>query len=414
MKQRTISYYFFIREKKLNQKGLATIYVRISDGGKPTEISLGRRIPPEQWNSKKQCVKGKNEDSRSINSYLQVVKRKLQDAEKELLEEGRIRTSLAIKHRYLGEDEKYQTLLAIAEYHNDQMEGSLGTDYRPGTYKNYKTTLKYLKEFIPYQYRTDDIFLKQLNHKFIADYDYWLKTEKPCTNNGAVKHLQRLKKIVNMAIRNEWLNFDPFAKHTMTIKKVDPRYLTEDELELIETADLDLKQHRLVRDVFIFACYTGFSYSDVAKFTPEDIRIGIDREKWLFTYRSKTDIKANVPLLPKALEIIERYKEHKLCVSNEKLLPVFSNQKINSYLKDIAVKLKIKKKLTFHVARHTFATTVLLMNDVPIESVSDMLGHATIKQTQVYAKVLQKKVSSDMKTLKAKLDSKKQSNTVAK
>lgn len=183
--------------------------------------------------------------------------------------------------------------------------------------------------------------------------------------------------------------------------------MSAEELEAIENKEFKIARLAEIRDIFVFSCYTGLAYADVWKLTPEQITIGIDGEKWIHTYRTKTKVRSNVPLLPNAIEILEKYKKHPECVYSGRLLPVRSNQKMNAYLKEVADLCGINKELTFHIARHTFATTVTLTNNVPIESVSSMLGHKSIKTTQIYAKVVEKKVGADMQTLKAKMAAQK-------
>ncbi len=208
---------------------------------------------------------------------------------------------------------------------------------------------------------------------------------------------------MKIAVKNEWLEKDPFENFKVTLKQVDREFLTEDELLKIESKEFYLPRLAQVRDIFVFSCYTGLAYIDVAKLTSDNIRKGIDGELWINIHRHKTDTPSNIPLLPKAVEIIEKYKDNAAVVNKAGILPMLSNQKLNSYLKEIDDLCGIQKNLTFHLARHTFATTVTLTNGVPIESVSSMLGHTSIKTTQIYAKVVQKKVSEDMKALKLKL-----------
>lgn len=209
--------------------------------------------------------------------------------------------------------------------------------------------------------------------------------------------------MVNLALKNEWLERDPFAKFKKTFTKTNRECLTEMELKTVELKEFKIERLSFVKDLFVFSCYTGLAYIDVMQLTPGSITFGIDGDMWLFTNRQKTDTNVKIPLLPKALEIIEKYKEHPKAQADETLFPIISNQKLNSYLKEIADLCGITKNLTFHLARHTFATTVTLTNGVPIETVSKLLGHSSIRTTQIYAKVVERKVSEDMKLLKEKM-----------
>jgi site-specific recombinase XerD len=219
--------------------------------------------------------------------------------------------------------------------------------------------------------------------------------------------------VVNIALANDWLMKDPFLKFKGSIKEVERDFLSTEELQSIEDKKFTISRLDEVRDMFVFSCYTGLAYADIAKLSLNEIEIGIDKQKWIYTHREKTETKSNIPLLPKALEIIEKYKNHPECVISGKLLPLRSNQKMNAYLKEIAILCEITKNLTFHSARHTFATTVTLTNGVPIESVSSMLGHKNIRTTQIYAKVVEKKVSEDMKKLKSRLNKNSKMKAVA-
>ena len=229
-------------------------------------------------------------------------------------------------------------------------------------------------------------------------------------HNTTIKYLRNFKKIIHLAVANDWLYKYPFQAHKAKIKEVKRDFLTQEELERVNEKEFSTARLNVVKDVFVFCCYTGLSYVDVAKLTPNNLTKGLDNETWLFVDRTKTGSSSHVPLLPPALEIIQKYKDHPESGNKGLLLPVISNQKLNAYLKEIADICGINKHLTFHIARHTFATTVTLTNGVPIESVSSMLGHKNLKTTQIYAKVVKKKISEDMKKLKEKLGSNLEEN----
>ena len=280
---------------------------------------------------------------------------------------------------------------------------------KPGTLKNYFTTERYIKRYLKHKLKTNDVFLKQLSYKFIIDFEQFLRNGKsinrsqPLKNNGVMKHLERLKKMMNLALRLEWIEKDPFVRFSLKFTKHQRAFLSQSELEVLESGQLSKGMHQKTRDVFVFACYTGLSYIDVKLLSDYHIVRGIDGDYWIFTKREKNDEAVKIPLLDKALDILKKYDQGTENKS-EKLLPVFSNQKINKYLKEVAAILKINKKLTFHAARHTFATTVTLSNGVPIETVSKLLGHTKLSTTQIYAKVIEQKVSSDMRSLRSKLN----------
>ena len=223
-------------------------------------------------------------------------------------------------------------------------------------------------------------------------------------NNGVMKHLERFRKIIRLAVKLGWIEKNPFELFKLKMQKVERGYLTNEELISIEEKSFSLQRIQYAKDLFVFSCYTGIANIDVMQLTPDNIILGIDGNYWIKTIREKTDTSVNVPILPKAAYIIEKYKDNPRSIAKGSLFPMISNQKLNSYLKEVADLCGIKKNLTFHLARHTFATSVTLSNGVPIETVSKMLGHTTIRTTQIYAKVVEQKVSQDMSALREKLE----------
>jgi site-specific recombinase XerD len=257
-----------------------------------------------------------------------------------------------------------------------------------------------------------DIGLKEINFKFVTGFEYYLKSfkpldhQKPLGNNGVMKHMERFRKMINVALKNEWMEKDPFKAYKPKFTKYERGFLTEEELQTIEQKEFNIERLQFVKDLFIFSCYTGLTYTDTINLTPANLIRGIDGDYWLITSRQKTGTSVKIPLLPKALKIIDNYRSNPKSIADGSLFPKISNQRLNGYLKEMADLCSINKNLTFHLARHTFATTVTLSNGVPIESVSKMLGHTKITTTQVYAKVIERKLSDDMKSLKLKLSNK--------
>lgn len=290
----------------------------------------------------------------------------------------------------------------IFKQHNEQMKALVNKEFSPLTLERYETSFRHTQEFMKWKYKIHDIDIKQLKYEFITDYEFWLKSERNCDHNTSIKYLSNFKKIVHICIKNGWLDRDPFVGFKMAKREVERPFLVQEELDKIINKKFLMPRLSQVRDIFIFCCYTGLAYADVEKLTREEITTGIDGEKWIWTSRQKTDSTTRIPLLPPALEILDRYEDDPQCVNKRRLLPVLSNQKMNNYLKEIADACDITKKMTFHTARHTFATTVTLTNGVPIETVSKMLGHRNLKTTQHYAKILDLKVSEDMKALRSK------------
>jgi len=366
-------------------------------------LALHRYIDPKKWNCSGGLAKGTKEAKRDLNEFLDLQRSKVYRAQRDLLEDGKQVTALALRNRVQGNTEEQKTLVEAFEYHNRLMKEKVPAEYSPTTMKRFDTTLDHVKAYIRYKYRTDDLLLTQLNHKFITEFEHYFRTVRKCNHNTTIKYLKNVKKVVYLAVKNDWLRKDPFDKFSVKIKPVKRDFLSEEELKGLEDLNLDVPRLDQVRDIFIFSCYTGYAYVDVAKLTKENIVRGIDGENWIYSDREKTSTKSNVPLLPKAQEIIEKYKDHPECLERNTILPVISNQKTNAFLKEIALLAGIRKNLTFHLARHTFATTVTLTQGVPIETVAEMLGHKDIRTTQIYAKVVEKKVSGDMQKLRSKM-----------
>lgn len=396
----TFNVHFYILQNKSNKRGEAPIYARITVNGKRSLISIGRSIDPDKWDVKSGRSKGKKEADKELNSTIDSVLIKIHRCKQTLLDKDKEITAQTIKDEYQGLNEKHHSLKEVFEYHNNQMKGLIGKDFASATYKRFETTLMHIEEFLYFQYKKKDIRIKDLEYRFITELEHYFKTVRKCNHNTTIKYIRNLRKIINLAINLGWLEKDPFRKFKATIQEVKRDILNKEELQKIETHNFENERLEIVRDIFVFSCYTGLAYVDVSKLTPANITIGIDKGKWIVTSRTKTDVDVKIPILPKAMEVIEKYKTHPEVISKGTLLPIKSNQKLNAYLKEIAAICGINKNLTFHLARHTFATTVTLSNNVPIESVSKLLGHKNIKTTQIYAKVVDEKLGRDMDNLK--------------
>jgi len=401
----TFGIQFVIRLSKQQKNDPATVFARISVNGRRCEISLKKKVNPQNWDEVKGKARGTKEEIRKLNEHIERVRTLIADGYHELIQQKKVVTVDSVKSLFLGNDENEMTLIRLGEYHNTEMNDKLAD----GTMKNYYTTQKYIVKFLKEKYHRSDITLAELNYKFILDFETYLSKhqpkdhQKPLHNNGIMKHIERLCKMVNMAITMDWLAKDPFAKYKQHFDKVERFYLTKDELLAIEKKKFTIERLQVVKDLFLFSCYTGLAYIDTMNLTAGNIVKGIDGNDWLITSRQKTDTDVRIPLLPQAEELIKKYQDHPKAINYGTLFPVISNQKMNAYLKEIADLCNINKAITFHIARHTFATTVTLSNGVPIESVSKMLGHTTIRSTQVYAKVVEQKLSEDMQNLKKRM-----------
>jgi site-specific recombinase XerD len=383
--------------------GTAPIYVRITVADKRIEIASKRNIDPEKWNTDAQKADGNSEDARTINSYLKLLEQNIYNAHQQLIQEGKTISVETLKNKLTGKKETFRSLVAIFTDHNNRVKALVNLEYAPGTLQRYQTTLKHTIDFLEWKYQISDIDIKSIGHEFITSFEFYLRSIRKCNNNSAVKYIKNFKKIIRICIASGWLTKDPFVNYKSRVKEVKRDFLTEEELKRLADKQFSFERLNQVKDIFMFSCFTGLAYADTKKLRRSEIIIGIDGEKWVFTSRQKTDTESRIPLLPQALQIIERYKDHPQCNNTGRLLPVLSNQKMNSYLKEIGDQCGIRKQFTYHTARHTFATTVTLSNGVPIETVSKMLGHKNLRTTQHYAKILDRKVSQDMQLLKQKL-----------
>ncbi|HUH51350.1 MAG TPA: site-specific integrase [Flavobacterium sp.] len=398
---KTFNLLFYVKKSKIRANGTAPIYLRITIDGKVKEIASKRYIEPDKWNSKMQKAVGTSEEIRSLNSYLKTLEQQVYDAHHILLKDHTTTTSASLKSKLVGSDKRQRMLIPIFQDHNKKIEELLGKEYAPGTLERYRTSLKHTMDFMKTKYSIADIDIKEVNHAFIMDYEFYLRSVRKCSNNTAVKYIKNFKKIIKLCIDNGWLDKDPFVNYKPKVREVEREYLSQEEVLNIYSKEFKTERLNLVKDIFVFSCFTGLAYIDVKNLTESSINIGIDGEKWIFTHRQKTETASRIPLLPISQEIIQKYKNHPQCINEQRLLPVLSNQKMNAYLKEIADVCGINKNLTFHLARHTFATSITLSNGVPIESVSKMLGHKNIKTTQHYAKILDSKVSNDMEVLRS-------------
>jgi site-specific recombinase XerD len=389
------------------QKGNHAIYIRIVVNRTRCELALKQTLDKKDWNTDKGAARPKTPALKQLNTYLEEVRAKLVSHYQQLNLSGDYLTAEMLKNSYLGKTaagEEKMTLNRLVALHNEMM----GKTLEPGTMKNYKSTAIYLRNYMNLKYDAGDIYLKDLTYQFITGFEWYirnnpLKEGDPCTNNGTMKHLERLKKMVTWAYTNEWIDKDPFIAYNLRFKRHEMEFLDKDELAQIEGRALENPMLRRVRDLFIFSCYTGLAYIDLVMLRPANIIAGADGMKWIRTSRKKTEIPVNVPLLRPAVAILEKFRAAEDAGKWVTLFPMVSNQEMNRSLKVIGEICEIKKRLTFHLARHTFATTVTLLNGVPIETISKLLGHTKLATTMIYAHVVQSKIGMDMLLLENKL-----------
>lgn len=392
---------FWIQPSKCNKKGEAPIYLRFTYGGERRNISTGFSIVPERWDVSKGKVKGAKDDASGINAYISQTRGRVMEFFNSMVKDGDVSLDL-LADRLLGGETVSRTLLELVQFHNQDFETRIGVDYTFSTFEKYDILRKKLVEFIPLKYSRKDIRLKDLTAQFMADFDFHLKTVDKNEHNTATKYLKNLKKVLNVAVAHGWIESNPFRHFKATYKDVERVYLTQHELTLIEKKKLQPGRLTLVRDAFLFQCYTGLAYSDMAKLTRGDVAPGIDGNRWIITRRKKTDVRAAIPLLGQAEELIGRYDDGGNDPSRP-LFPFYAIQKFNAYLHEIADLCGISKNLTSHVGRRTFATTIALHNGISLETISKILGHTSTKITAEYAVVTDMKVAQDMAALRSKL-----------
>jgi len=405
-----ITTHIYVKEARKDKNREVPIYLRITINGDRAELSTGKFVNPDIWDKASERVSGRSETARTINASLTTLLGKVEKYYSALdVKDERISVSQIISE-LKGKGMNQITLIQAYESHIANMEKLSGIEYAVATIKKYGYSLDNLKRFIVKNYNKPDIRLRDLNHRFIEDYNTFLRTTEDMMHNSAVKNIKHLIRVIHISMANKWLNNNPFENFNCNYVNPNRSYLTNEEINALCTKELPVKRLERVRDVFIFQIYTGLSYIDMAELTSESIEIGINGGKWIVIDRQKTGIRSSIPILPHAQDILDKYKNDPACISEQKLIPVCTNQRMNGYLKEIATICGINKNLTTHLARHTFATTITLSNGVPIETVSKMLGHSDLKTTQIYSKVIDRKIADDMKGL---LEKKEEPKAVA-
>lgn len=405
---------FWLKKSKMNKQGLVPIWARITLDGRRSEFSTQKQIYPKFWDTANNKVLDKFNGSRYVNDYLILLRADLLKHYNILLSTKDIVTPEDVKDSYKGVKPVKKTFLDLfRQFNQNLLERKEMGSLSAGRLKRFQVIYRKCKEFITSKFKKSDVLLEEIKLNFIVEFAHHLRREDGIMNNSAMKYASDLKQVMKYGVMLEYIPSNPFVNFKCSYKKVKREFLDQDELDLLYKREFSIVRLEEVRDCYLFSCYTGYAYSDAEALGPEDVTIGMDGEKWIIRNRKKTETIENVPLLPIPLEIIQKYRNHKYCKAFNKLLPMNSNQRYNAYLKEVADLCGIKKKLTTHTARHTFATTVLLMNDVPMETAMELLGHTDIRTTQIYGKIVQKKISTDMQKLKNKLslsDTKKSNN----
>ena len=396
VKRNTLSVLFIIKKAKLLKNGEAPICMRITVNKRVAEVMIKRSIPIDLWNQKKECSKGKDRIATELNHYINTVRAKVLQIHRELEIDNKPITADIIKDCFYGRDKVQRSLLEVYAEHNEKCRALIGKEYTESTVTKFDTSINRLKEYIRSCYHRDDIMLAELDGQFIRDFDFWLKTEKHCQNNSALKHLKNLKKVVRIALTNDWIKKDPFYGIHFKQEEVNVEFLSREELDILMNKEFAIKRLEQVRDIFVFCCFTALAFVDVQQLSREHLIKDNNGALWIRKARQKTNQMCNIPVLTIPQRILRKYEDNAECIKKGVLLPVISNQRMNAYLKEIADVCGIAKRLTTHVARHTAATVVFLANDVSMENVSKILGHSNIRTTQHYARILDSSIIRDM------------------
>lgn len=399
----TFSLVCYLRKSNVLKSGEVPVYMRITVNKQSVLLTMQGSVLPSLWSQAKEKSKGKDKKAQELNRYIDAVKSKVFQIYRELEIDGNPISAQIIKDIFLGnnKEDEGKTLVEVHTEHNERCRKLVNTEYSSSTIYKFDASLKFLQEFMKKELYRDDILLNKLNENFIRQYETYLKTERGCNNNSTIKHLKIFKKVIRIALANDWIQKDPFASIKFHLDEVHVDFLTMDELNTIINKELPNKRLSQVRDVFVFCAFSGLAFVDVKGLRQEHIVKDTSGRMWIRKPREKTNNMCNIPLLQVPQMLLEKYKDDKECQLRGQLLPVPTNQKMNAYLKEVADLCRINKRISSHVARHTAATSVFLANKVSMENVAKMLGHSSTRMTQHYARILDQSIAEDMDNVDA-------------
>ena len=404
MRRNSFGVLFFLKKNQLLKSGEAPVSMRITVNGQREEIRTKKSINPSLWNQAKECSRGRDRKSRDLNDYIESAQIRLSQLYNEMEQSGKSITAKILRNKFLGmDDEDRKTLIAFFNEHNDQCRKLIGIDYADITVRRYECCSRYLQELIQTKYGEDDLLLKEVKGELVRDFEFYLKTEKRCQQNTVIRYMKCFKKVINLAIANEYISRNPFTGIKFHEVPVNKEFLTMEEVTRISQKEFAMPRLELVRDVFLFSIWTGLAFIDVYNLKQEHIVTDNNGNLWIRKTREKTNNMCNIPLLSTPQQILKKYEGYPICEERGTLLPVMCNQKYNSYLKEIADLCGINKKLSTHTARYTFASVVALANNVSLSNVAKMLGHSSTRMTQHYAKVLDQSILKDMQKVEQKM-----------
>ena len=397
---------FWINKNRINKLGEAPIILRVTLNKVRENIRTGIYVHPDIWDSNKQKIRGSSETVKQLNNQLQTHKVRLLKAYDELIKENKPFGCRSIVDRYSNKHVFATGFIEALDIYNKDVESKVGIDLERVTFVKYRYFRNKFKKFIKYQYNRESIQLIDITRKTITDLDQYLKSVLQNQTNTVYKTMQYLKRVLKYCRVNGLIQHDPFDTYQLKQKETHRGYLTMTEIKRLIDYTPSTSRLKDVKNVFLFQIFSGLAYSDVLKLNNTHIETGLDGKLWIKITRTKTKQMTQVPLLPVAESILDKYTQHIGCRKKNRLLPVISNQPFNRALKEIAVEVGIVKNLTSHLARHSFATTILLNNGIRIETVSKLLAHSNIKTTQIYAKLNELSVAKEMENLGADLSTK--------
>jgi site-specific recombinase XerD len=397
---------FWVRKDRLNKHGLVPVVIRLSMDGKRLNIQPRINLKVENWDPIKQRVKSKDVDAKIINSSLDIIKQKIWTIYHKMLIDNTLTLDEIVNQYENKPPIQKNGLVKLIQQHNEEFKKRLFIDRTQSTYEKYLFTLQKVQAYISHRYKKHEIPLRSVDKKWISDFYLFMRKEEGNQHNTAAKYIKNLKHIMNFGVELGWIPNNPTSGFICGFKETQQVILGPDELAKIENRRFQIPRLELARKMFILQCYTGLAYADMAKLEKKHLDQGPDGKLWLNLRRSKTDTAIRFPLLKTAIDIIQDLSID-IDTSDPRLLPPsYCNQKMNAYLKEIADLCGIEKRLTTHVGRRTMASTVLLGNGVPIETISKILGHMKISTTQIYSKVGDKLLSQEMMQLENKLKGK--------
>lgn len=397
---------FFLKKAKLLKNGEASVAMRITVDGQRVENNIRKSILPNLWDQSKERAKGTSAAAVDLNRFIEDARIRVHQIVTELQQTGAEINPLIVQQRFYGVGQvrkQERTILQVIQEHNDEAKQLIGKDFVEITWRRYETMKRYLGELIKPKYGVDDLPLSDFTGEVIRAYEVYLKTEKDLCQNTLIRYMKALKKITNRCLANDWIQKDPFVGIKFREEPTEPEFLTLEEVDRIYNCNPGSKRLEVIRDMFLMSAFTGLAFTDVSQLTEDHIVTDNDGNKWIRKPRQKTKQMSNIPLLDVPLAIIEKYQGDKKAAKKGVLLPIPCNQVMNRYLKEIAEICKINKHLTMHTARHTYAT-LCLSQGVSLKNVSKMLGHASIKMTERYARVLDSSILRDMNSIRDALN----------